>query len=365
MRIRSVFLLWLVGFILLTLVACVKTPTPETEVHSPISTPVSLADSPLPTPAVWDFGAGRLLFISDRENSDLHWYSMALDGGDVQAMPFPGDMQIVELKWVPPLHAFAAVLRIDGGENLYLIDGFGNILRQLTTSPDNKDSAAYSKEADAFAFVCLGKDLDICAVPASGGEIITVFSSFARETSPVWSPDGKKLLFISNHSGVPDVWHVDADGQNPVNLTQTGQPHGEPSWSPDGKKILFTSQRDFNWEVYVMGMDGNNSINLTNHPARDIGPQWSPDGAYIAFRSDRTGDDDIYVMKSDATDLVNLTNTSSVSEVVYSWSPDGSQIFYVSAVSGNMDIYVVKRDGSDTTNLTNNPANDVGVQWIH
>lgn len=365
MKDRSVFL-WMLGFFLLAFfVGCSGATTPDTREQSPLGVvPAAVTVSPLQTPVVWDIGSGRLLFVSDRDDGRMRWYSMKLDGEDVRVLPFPDDMQIVELKWMSPFQAFVAVLRVGELENLYIVDGFGNILRQLTSTSGSKDSVVYSKTADAFAFVCLGQDLDICMVPASGGDSVTMFSSYAREASPLWSLDGKKLLFVSNHSGVPDVWSVDADGQNAVNLTQTGQPHGEPSWSPDGKKILFTSQRDFNWEVYVMDADGKNPVNLTIHPARDIGPQWSPDGAYIAFRSDRTGDDDIYVMKADGTDLVNVTNTPAASEAVFSWSPDGSKIIYVSSVSGNMEIYEVKRDGSGTVNLTNHPANDVGIQWI-
>ena len=56
-----------------------------------------------------------------------------------------------------------------------------------------------------------------------------------------------------------------------------------PSWSPDGRKILFVSERDGNFEVYVMNPDGSGRRNLTRHPGHDSAPSWSPDGRKIVF----------------------------------------------------------------------------------
>lgn len=76
--------------------------------------------------------------------------------------------------------------------------------------------------------------------------------------------------------------------------------------------IVFTSGRDGNQEIYVMNADGSNQINLTNHPANDWNPSWSPDGTQIVFTSDRDGNTEIYVMNVDGSDVQRLTeNTAS------------------------------------------------------
>ena len=59
------------------------------------------------------------------------------------------------------------------------------------------------------------------------------------------------------------------------NLTQSPGVDEVGSWSPDGSKIVFFSNRDGNGEIYVMDANGNNQVNLTNHPARDAAPTWS------------------------------------------------------------------------------------------
>jgi Tol biopolymer transport system component len=97
---------------------------------------------------------------------------------------------------------------------------------------------------------------------------------------------------------------MNADGTNRVKLTRDGDSH--PSWSPDGTKIAFT-HRDGNDEIYIIDADGKNAVNLTNHKERDYLPSWSPDGKQIIFTSSRDGNDEIYVMDADGKNPVNLT----------------------------------------------------------
>ena len=95
-----------------------------------------------------------------------------------------------------------------------------------------------------------------------------------RGDGPSWAPDGTKILFsfgLGRWLGdVTDIYIVDANGANRVNLTKgRHKNNGVPAWSPDGTKIAFDSNRDNNREIYVMNADGKNSINLTLHPDFD------------------------------------------------------------------------------------------------
>ena len=126
-----------------------------------------------------------------------------------------------------------------------------------------------------------------------------------------------QIAFVSHRDGNPEIYVMDADGGNPRNLTNNRDKDYSPSWSPDGKRIVFMSNRDGHlrddipgistYEIYVMDADGGNPQNLTNDPRDDRNPSWSPDGKRIAFASDRDGfknddliiTDEIYVMDAD------------------------------------------------------------------
>ena len=86
-------------------------------------------------------------------------------------------------------------------------------------------------------------------------------------------------------------------------------------WSPEGRKIAFLSKRDGNWDVYVMNADGSGKKNLTRNRGKDgpsgWPPAWSPDGRKITFVSDRDGTYEVYVMNADGSGQGRLTHRGS------------------------------------------------------
>ena len=92
-----------------------------------------------------------------------------------------------------------------------------------------------------------------------------------QDTHPVWSPNGKKIAFISNRVGVKndnpinfEIYIMDANGSNQVRLTHNTVFEADITWSPDGSKLAFKSYRDGNAEIYVMNVDGSEQINISN-----------------------------------------------------------------------------------------------------
>ena len=176
----------------------------------------------------------------------------------------------------------------------------------------------------------------------------------AVDRLPAWSPDGKKIAFVSNRTNRnkdhKQIWVIDADGKNPIRLTD-GLVDSYPDWSPDGKKILYDAHLDPEEHnlapagITVMDADGNNKRLLTGEGAH---PSWSPDGKRIAFISGRNRKfNQIYVMDADGQNQTQLTH-DPVHKRLPSWSPDGKRIAYV----GDNVIWVMDSDGENPRQLT-------------
>lgn len=118
--------------------------------------------------------------------------------------------------------------------------------------------------------------------------------------------------------------------------------------APETAKIVFTSSRDGNNEIYTMNPDGSESINLTRHPADDHHPVWSPTGEQILFVSNKDGLFDLYLMDADGSHVRKVFKT--LAERSYpTWAPDGEKIAYV--LINEKRIYTARIDGTEETAL--------------
>ncbi len=107
-----------------------------------------------------------------------------------------------------------------------------------------------------------------------------------------YSPDGKRIAFVSFRSGIQGVWVSASDGSNLVQISNPHDESGSPQWSPDGNKIAFDSHPRDRWEIYVVDVGEGKPKKLVTNISGVIRPHWSRDGKWIYFRSngsDRTG----------------------------------------------------------------------------
>lgn len=178
-----------------------------------------------------------------------------------------------------------------------------------------------------------------------------ITSNPSGNNSPIWSPDGKKIAFVSGRDGNQEIYVMNADGSQQTNLSKNPARDYQPAWSPDGKQIAFVSDRDtdrFNTRIYVMNADGSRQTLLTpkvNHNNYNYFPAWSVDGKKIAFRNELT----TYVMNADGSGLIQLQY--SYSNPV--WSPDGKRILLSNSNCdlSKFNIFSVNADGTGEISL--------------
>jgi Tol biopolymer transport system component/DNA-binding winged helix-turn-helix (wHTH) protein len=123
---------------------------------------------------------------------------------------------------------------------------------------------------------------------------VEVIPSTRGQGNAQYSPDGKRIAFASERSGVQGVWVSSDDGSNLVQISNPHHVSGSPRWSPDGKKIAFESHPLDRWEIYVADVTEGIPRKLITNISGVYGPHWSRDGKWIYFRSSEVGRAGLY-----------------------------------------------------------------------
>lgn len=121
-----------------------------------------------------------------------------------------------------------------------------------------------------------------------------------------------------------------------------------PAKAPETAKVVFTSRRDGNFEIYIMNPDGSDQVNLTQHRDKDASPVWSPTGEQILFTSDRGGVEELYLMDADGTNVRQVFK-KLIGREFPTWSPDGKSVAYHRFHT--LSIYTASIDGKDEEEL--------------
>lgn len=209
------------------------------------------------------------------------------------------------------------------------------------------------------------EDLEIYSMNEDGSNQVNLTNSPSADYSPKWSPDGSLIAFISDRDGQADIYVMNADGSNVQRLTETADEETALAWAPDQSKIAYDIELSGpGANIWVMDADGSNPVQLTENSGNNHSPDYSPDGAQIVFMSDRDSEPgyqnyEIYVMNADGSDEKRLLQTPDP-EFTPRWSPTGSQIAFVDSQG---DVFVMDEDGTDPVNLTPGPGYSDSPAW--
>jgi Tol biopolymer transport system component len=151
-------------------------------------------------------------------------------------------------------------------------------------------------------------------------------ASTRMDMFPQFSPDGSRLLYLSDRTGQVEIWTATSDGANPRQVTSMNAPIvGAPRWSPDSERIVFDSNLGGHWEIYLVDLAGGVPRQLTDDPADECCASWSRDGRSIYFMSSRSGQAQIWKMPAAGGRPVQITRRGGH---VGLESPDGRFVYY-------------------------------------
>lgn len=172
----------------------------------------------------------------------------------------------------------------------------------------------------------------------------------ATALTPRYSPDYKRLLYLSYVDGNPRLYVYNIGSGKQVLVSQSTNPTFAPRWSPDGRFILYSMAVNGNTDIYRVSSSGGASTRLTTTPGIDIGGSYSPDGSKIVFESDRSGSQQCYVMDADG-DNQRRISFSGGRCATPEWSPRGDQIAFT-RIAGDFNIAVMQPNGRGMRVLT-------------
>ena len=199
-----------------------------------------------------------------------------------------------------------------------------------------------ASKGNRLVFSRLLRHFDIWRYQVGDGIDRIIASLELDQNSPQFSPQGDKIAFESNRSGVEEVWVAAADGSHEIQLTnQFGRHQGTPRWSPDGRWITFDSQgQDGQWDICVVDAMGGQPRRVTTEPSNENMPSWSRDGKWIYFTSDRTGRNEIWRVPSAGGQQEKITTTGAF---VAFESADGKNLVYLT--NNSAPLFVVPLSG--------------------
>jgi serine/threonine-protein kinase len=274
-------------------------------------------------------GSGKIVFKSNRssnggENSDIYIFDVdtkeyiQIKIGGIAGDPYPApDGKQIVFTLITP--------RPDNpdGSQLYLINVDGTDRRQLTTEGDNYNPA-WSPDGKTILFVSTrdseagkGKNYELYSMSPDGSNQKRISNTPAFDAEISWARNGRRFAFTSDRPGLLQVFIANADGTGVRRVTNTKVMETFPDLSPDGAKVLYLSDRTSSpgkvdnrqWFVMTVGGEGLTQLTTIAKPNPVMRARWSPDGKKIVFNNTiENGNWAVFIMNADGSDIQQLTD---------------------------------------------------------
>jgi tol-pal system beta propeller repeat protein TolB len=237
------------------------------------------------------------------------------------------------------------------GYKLVLIDPFGKGRRVLVDDGNLNILPRWKPDSTAVLFTSLEHSgSKIKQFDFKTEKVKTFLASRDKFSGGTWGPRDELIVTISKN-GNSDLYKIDQQGNILERLTQRSSTESNPNWSPDGERLVFISNRSGSIQIYQRIMKTGDDYRMSYEGTTNVEPSWSPNGAYIIFASIRNNLFQIFLMDKEGTFTQQITNGNDSSEQPI-WSPSGHHILFTSKIGHDYKLYIMNADGSDKRRVT-------------
>ncbi|MEO0453460.1 MAG: LpqB family beta-propeller domain-containing protein [Verrucomicrobiota bacterium] len=192
---------------------------------------------------------------------------------------------------------------------------------------------------------------EVYMMDIDGHNLVQVTNDKSIALGPRFSYDNSKIAFTSYKSGFPDVWVIDLKQMKKTRIAYFPGANTSPAISPDGSTLALTLSKAGNTELYTMPAGGGDPTRLTKTRGTEATPTWSPDGRELIFVSDDRGSPQLFRIPASGGQAARLKTYASYSTEP-DWSPDGKKLAYSIMEAGQSQIWMMNLGNTERTNLT-------------
>ena len=309
-------------------------------------------EMPAASSPIWSADGLQIAFISKRESQSGIW-AMAAFGGSPTLL---GSLEVYArelIAWTKTGKIYFA-----GNGNLYAF----NLATHNISSPITMAAAASEREfaispnEDQVAYTdIINGQSDLWTAPLAGGAPTRLTNDSALDSNPVWTPDGRAIVYSSKLNGIRQICMVRIDGRQPVQLTVNDSNTSVLDVSADGSKVLYSTDRDES-DIWSVKLDRSKETQLTSETALELWPDVAVDNQTIAYQVSRASTgislfNSLIMAKSLAGTGLDIQLAADGFAPL--WSPDGKQAAFLRNANNTMDLWVVHATGGDAKQLTN------------
>lgn len=235
---------------------------------------------------------------------------------------------------------------VQNGNNyeLQVADADGQNQQVMLRSPHSIISPAWSPDGKRLAYVSFESGKPVIYVQTlATGQRVPLANFKGNNSAPAWSPDGSQLAIVLSRDGISQIYTIQADGSGLRRVMRSPLIDTEPVFSPSGDKLIFTSDRGGSPHIYSVPLNGGEAQRLTFNGSYNISPAISPDGNSLAYVTRKDGSYRI-ALQNLATGGEQILTTGSDDQSP-SFAPNGTQILHSAIQNGRNVLAVTSADG--------------------